>query len=780
MWKAKLLYSFLIQDEMEDNLMSQTNEKKLILENLNYIGLDLNNVPDFLMEYEDVDYKPTRAYEQSDFKVYKYIHLKDIQILLTPTNRLNSITEKYSKAIPLCEYLDDKDEKNILKHAIFLKMLEKLNRKEIDKIDEEQILIKNKVPFKVKYDTNYLWEIYYSEFTGKYFMMVTTEDQNYNAFFYLLKKQIEAYKSGKDELIFVPINYMDYTKKYIKKSEISDLEKYIWLFTKDWPNIYEVFDANNELSIHVVGTTVVYDKLKSYYKTELKTKEETVKFYTLVKALFILQTELPHHYNFETEIGDKGELIFEFKNKKIEYNNLSKFIKEEYKKNSKEIQKIFEEKEKLDIKEEKLKEEELDKNKEYLFREKQVATYLECRKSVLGKIKYFFKNKNSKFVKSKEKNSAVKKVKEQNEIEKSIANSIIEEKELYTIEDLIKICIELDRINIRIKDAELDIKALKEKIEILESKIKNATKFIETIEEHKKSIFEFWKFANKDIALGLNAGKEEEKENKTKKIKRAFDYEEDVEDLGIEADKIQRSILSKSETDSCYLVTTNIINDINKVRNNENISEENIKKLKSEIKKETTEFNIDNFDIFGNIKNDRTKISTLANKKHRESKKDEYKILDISDDTTLDEYQEKIKQELKNIESSMEKVKAITDMYIYLCSNDKLNLNNINMFYINPYDAIKSVENTEKISLYRIKLKEGMNIVYNTNIIYYDNFNNTLPIGMNVKETVIFDMKKYKIDLKKQKIFRIDYGEDNFNFNEKIICAYEYEVMCKK
>jgi Asp-tRNA(Asn)/Glu-tRNA(Gln) amidotransferase A subunit family amidase len=100
---------------------------------------------------------------------------------------------------------------------------------------------------------------------------------------------------------------------------------------------------------------------------------------------------------------------------------------------------------------------ELLKNKEYLFREKQVATYLECRRSVFGKIKYFFKAKNGKFVKSKNKDNSTKKIKEQNEMEKDIANAIIEEKELYTIEDLIKVCIELDRINIRIKDAKLDI-----------------------------------------------------------------------------------------------------------------------------------------------------------------------------------------------------------------------------------------------------------------------------------------------------------------------------------
>ena len=51
---------------------------------------------------------------------------------------------------------------------------------------------------------------------------------------------------------------------------------------------------------------------------------------------------------------------------------------------------------------------------------------------------------------------------------------------------------------------------------------------------------------------------------------------------------------------------------------------------------------------------------------------------------------------------------------------------------------------------------------------------------MNISNTVTFDMKKYKIDLKKQKIFRISGTEDNFNFNEKIVCAYEYEAKWKE
>ena len=208
---------------------------------------------------------------------------------------------------------------------------------------------------------------------------------------------------------------------------------------------------------------------------------------------------MPHYYKFDTQIGEDGELVFEYNSKLITYEGLSKFIKDEYKKYAKTLQEIFDKKEKDDIKLEKLRAEEKEKNLEYLFREKQVATYLECRTSVFGRIRYFFKNKNGKFVKTKSKQDKKnKQIKEEIKIEKDITNKIIEEKEYYTIEDLIKICVELDRIQIKIKNIDSDVKALEDKIKSLDNKIKNATLYIEKIEEHKKSIFEFWKFANKD------------------------------------------------------------------------------------------------------------------------------------------------------------------------------------------------------------------------------------------------------------------------------------------
>ena len=756
-----------------------TNENNNIKDNLEYIGLDLNNVPEFLLSYKDVDFKPSKIIEENIFRVYRYISIKDIEILLTPENRLNTISEKYMNAIPINMYLDSEKEENIIRHAEFLKMFEHLNIKEIEQIEKEQKVFNTKIPFKVKYDNNYLWQIYYSEYTGKYFMMVTIEDLDYSAFFYLLKKQIEINKSGKDELIYVPISGIDYTKRYLKKSEISDLEKYIWLFTKDWPQIYEVFDSNNDLVMHIVGKTNIYDGIKTWYKNELKTKEDAVKFYKFIKALFILQTELPHYYKFDPQIGENGELIFEYNAKLINYDGLSKLINEEYKKHSEELKNIFEEKEKLDIKLEKFKNEEKEKNLEYLFREKQVATYLECRTSIFGRIRYFFKSKNGKFIREKVKNKN-KEIKEKIKIEKDISSSIIEEKEYYTIEDLIKVCIELDRIQIRVKNTEADIKALEDKIKNLTSKIKNANLFIQKIEEHKKSIFEFWKFANKDELIGLNAGQEEPEQEEDTELKKTFIYEEDFEDLGILADKIQRQIFTKKECDSLYIASTNVIDDINNIKQEKRITKTSLDKLKEEAKKEVVLFNSENFDIFGNVKEDKTKISILANKKHREAPKDKFKILEISKDIELEEYKEEICNQYKTIQGAIEKSKAIVNMNAYLVSEEKLNNNELKVFHINPSMAIEEVNNEEKINIHKININEGMNIVYYTNIMYYDNNNNTLPYGMNIEDKVLVDLSMFDLRIKKQKIFRINQDINEVDNKVKIVCVYEYELKKRK
>ena len=238
------------------------------------------------------------------------------------------MSEKYKKARPLNEYLDNKNEENILKYTTFLNMLKSMDIDEIEKIEKEQANLNKNIPFKVKFNGNYLWQIYYSENVDKYFMIVPTEDTDYSTFFYLLKKQIENNKTGK---IFVPISGVGYSNKYLKKSEFEDIENYLWLFTKDWPLIFEVYDKKGKLSIQIIGETNVYEKVRTFYKVELKSEEEATEFYKLVKALFILQTELPNFYNFDTNINQNGKLEFYLDGQKIEYEHMVEFIREQYK-----------------------------------------------------------------------------------------------------------------------------------------------------------------------------------------------------------------------------------------------------------------------------------------------------------------------------------------------------------------------------------------------------------------------------------------------------------------
>jgi len=219
-------------------------------------------------------------------------------------------------------------------------------------------------------------------------MIVPTEDADYSTFFYLLKKKIEG---KKNEMIFVPISLIEYRGDILSKEEIRDLENYLWLFTKDYPLIYEVVDKKGDVSINIVGETELYERIKTVYKVKLQNNKQASKFYKLVKALFILQTELPHYFQFETNINDEGSIEFFLENSHIEYEILPEFIMQQYLKSVSLKNKIITDLKELKAKLKKLQDEEKKLSQEYAQKEKQITTYLECKKSFFGKVKYFFK-----------------------------------------------------------------------------------------------------------------------------------------------------------------------------------------------------------------------------------------------------------------------------------------------------------------------------------------------------------------------------------------------------
>lgn len=769
----------------EGNLSNKIEKTESIEEKLEYLGLNLDKIPAGIKKFEPLDFRIPKFYDEKQYRQYRYIPIKDIQILLSPTNRLDDIEEKYKKASPLPDYLDSKKEDNILKHTTFLNMLKQIKIEDIEKVEEEQANLNKKIPFKVKFEGNYLWQIYYSENTDKYFMLVPTEDSDYSTFFYLLKKKLEKRRTGK---IFVPVRNVGYSREYLKKSEFEDLENYLWLFTKDWPLIYEVYDKNDELSIQIVGETEVYERIKSPYKIKLDSKEEANQFYKLIKAMFILQTELPNYFIFKTHIGKSGEIEFYVEDRKIEYGSIVPWINEEYKLGEtrcRKAEKLIKTNQK---KLENLKVTVATQEIEYLAKEKQISTFLECKKTFFGKFKYYFKyskKKNNGEMKEKTKvqnrNRKVERIDNQTEIN----TNEVTDKENYTIEELIDLYREFEKLENTLKNITLDLNSLKLKKKNMDKKIKNATLFIEEIDSHKKSIFEFWKYSNKDEMATLPEGEEEEV-NIIKRITKFFDYEEDLEKFGKTMDKIQRQALSKQETDSVYIISTNLIEIINQLKKKEVEPKDitaSLKQLKKEAIEEKTLTESDEFDIFGGMIQDSSKVSKINNRKHREIAKDKFAILDINKTTKQMEYKRALQRVIENVKTALEKVVISEDLPVYKAMQDRLlDDKEINVFDINPEaemkEAIKQKES--KINFYKIHLKQGSNAVSFTNCIFYDNQNKTLPIGQDLSTKILVDVSNLNMELKEKSTFKmVDFEKDNEDFSTikiKTITVFEYEV----
>ena len=772
----------------------KTKESDQTLENnLEYIGLNLSKIPNFLKQYESLNFRPSKSYDDTVYKVYKYINIKEIQILITPCDRLTDIKERYRLASPIVEYLDSKSEDNIEKFATFLKMASTMKKDRIEEIAKEQEMLNEKIPYEVKYPNNYIWQIYYSDVAKKYFMLVPTNEQDNNALFYLLKEQIANVRARKPRFIFAPVSHLEYSGAFLTKSEIADIENYLWYFTKEWPNIYEVYDKQGEMFLKIIGVTNIYEKMQSTYSITLDTKKKATELYKLLKAMFILATGAKEEYHFITKINQDGEIEFWNNNTKIEYEKLSEFIKLEY---LDKIDKVkYEQKERKELKRkvDKFKIVIEDLTQEYLLKQRQIATFLECKKSFFGRVRYFFKKKKDDQIEKK----PVKQPRTDEEKDNSL-NELFELKEQYTIEDLISICTKLEELEKENTNLELDLNAIETKEEILSKKVDNAELYIKEIDKHKKSIFEFWKFTKKDEVATLNEGEGEEGTEKVK-MKKYFDYIEDLEKLGQKMDELQRRKLSKNETDALFAIRqvpesfrelekekeTSVevyeqkdAEEVKKKSKKISPLEKDLEQLKEEYEKDIEVINAKDFDIFGNLVEDKTKVKSINNVKHREIEKDKYKVLNINSDTDIKLYVENLESYFSLIKEALNKIQSPYDMSVY-CINSKKGIEGINIFDINPETALKNELDSKKskIILCRINIKENTPALFYTNIMFYDNFNKTLPVGMNLSTEVLVDVNKIKLEYKGEETFYINHKEKEFDFTTKEVKLYEYEAL---
>ena len=111
---------------------------------------------------------------------------------------------------------------------------------------------------------------------------------------------------------------------------------------------------------------------------------------------------------------------------------------------------------------------------------------------------------------------------------------------------------------------------------------------------------------------------------------------------------------------------------------------------------------------------------------------------------------------------------------------------NINIFNINPEIEIeeKLKDTVNSINLYKININGIINAIPFTNIIFYDNQNKTLPIGMDLSTKILIDLNKLELEEVNTNSFNIAYFENEKDEFSKVYIKHikliEYNIKTAK
>lgn len=724
---------------------------------LDYVELNTAKAFPRKLYSKNVEYQVAKSFDNSKiYKIYKKIDPSKVEILISNTDRTSDIKTRYNLSVPIQEYYkENKDE--------FIALAEKTSKSKIEELENEQKEFEKHIPYFIRYENNYIWQIYYSDIEDKYFMLFPANEGETESLFFMIKQKL----TGEFKNIYVPICQVEYNPLVFKdKKKISDIENYMWIYTKSWPTTYEYTDEEGNVKLYIIGETILQENFKSKYRVEINDEKELNRYYTLLKALFIITTETKYTYRFDVQIALDGSVSFLYNKKEVNIDDLQQFVTKETAKQQNlkyEIKKQIEQDEKVLCK---LKDIIARQTLMYSKQEKQIVMFMDCKKSFFKKVKFFFKG-GKKFTKDdKEMLTEIKEAAENTKNEESKSNelniddTILESSTAFTIADFVSTTLETRKILNKQKDLKQDIKALRLKQTNMTRKIENAEKYIEEIEEHKKNIFEFWKFTNKDNLQSLDEGKgEEEKKEKKQKV---FKFDDDLEDFCTNMDSIERKKLSIAECASVYAAKY-VLPAINSTvtKSDTYTIQEVYEKIKEEY---APDKNLAN--IFGGITDDYTKVKMLNGKKHRESHRDLYQVLRFNETTSLEDFKERMREVSRYINEAYQKITVPYDMPLYY---EKRNKGYV-IGNIDPYEILKD-DNVDKI--YKVYANEDTHAVFFTNIICYDNMNQTLPLGMDETKALIMKVgENKKIG---ECMVNILVEQDKFNIKVKKVRVIEEE-----
>ncbi|MBB1545780.1 MAG: hypothetical protein HG454_006695 [Clostridiales bacterium] len=385
--------------------------------------------------YSDRKYniKQEAILENNMKKVYKYIPISKIDVMVTNHSRNDKIKDKLRDAMPIIKYIYSKEFKDFDKVRLeyLLKDYDNQKYREIDNL-QKQLL--EKEPFKITYEEDIFYEIYYMKEENRYILLICTEDIVFKEIQYILQKKAEYYISRKEEYIYSGIVNLEYSENFLYNEEIEELEDILWYFTKSWPITYELYNNKNEYSIEIVGDFEIYNGLISPYRISLKNKNKAAEYLKLAKALMTLEKDTNKYLKFQTIISEKDGLEFKYNDNDIILKDIPDFLLVNYVKLYEETMIYIDENMAKELKFKRLTEEKLKKEEKLNDLQNYITTFLDSKKTFFGKFRYFLGKDPLKQLEQKEKELENKKKKEDISEKNNISLDNDEEKKIREIE----------------------------------------------------------------------------------------------------------------------------------------------------------------------------------------------------------------------------------------------------------------------------------------------------------------------------------------------------------
>ena len=83
----------------------------------------------------------------------------------------------------------------------------------------------------------------------------------------------------------------------------------------------------------------------------------------------------------------------------------------------------------------------------------------------------------------------------------------------------------------------------------------------------------------------------------------------------------------------------------------------------------------------------------------------------------------------------------------------------------------------EEIYLYKINVPEKTHLIFYSNIVFFENKNQTLPLGMDISQETLINMDMYGLELKDKEEFNINVFHNTLIPTVQKIIVYEYNII---